>query len=318
MLRAIDQQGSFASAARGLGLVPSALTYRVRQIEDSLDVLLFDRASRKAVLTEAGRELLLHGSRILEDLEAVAHRVKRVATGWESQIDIAVDCIIVKPVVLELAEFFLALKAPTRLRFRDENLSGTWHALAAGRTDLAIGVVSESRIAQIACLPLGNMPFVFAAAPNHPLLAILKLNQGKPLTDTQISAHRVVAVADTTPGQQTVSIGILNGQEVLTVANMQDKLAAQLQGLGCGNLPEYLARPFLDAGHLVDLPTERQSNVPSVQYAWREGTDTKTKSNHRALQWWLDQLALPKTRQALLGASVNVGTTARSSRQEKP
>ena len=28
----------------GLGLVPSALTYRVRQLEDALDVLLFDRS----------------------------------------------------------------------------------------------------------------------------------------------------------------------------------------------------------------------------------------------------------------------------------
>ncbi|HPP98502.1 MAG TPA: LysR family transcriptional regulator, partial [Ottowia sp.] len=42
MLDAIARAGSFAGAARELGLVPSALTYRVRQIEDALDVLLFD------------------------------------------------------------------------------------------------------------------------------------------------------------------------------------------------------------------------------------------------------------------------------------
>jgi DNA-binding transcriptional LysR family regulator len=45
MLHAIEKAGSFAAAARTLGLVPSALTYRVRQIEDALDVLLFDRSS---------------------------------------------------------------------------------------------------------------------------------------------------------------------------------------------------------------------------------------------------------------------------------
>ena len=43
MLLAIEETGSFAAAARQRGLVPSALTYRVRQIEDALDVLLFDR-----------------------------------------------------------------------------------------------------------------------------------------------------------------------------------------------------------------------------------------------------------------------------------
>ena len=40
MLQVIAEAGSFAAAARQLGLVPSALTYRVRQIEDALEVLL--------------------------------------------------------------------------------------------------------------------------------------------------------------------------------------------------------------------------------------------------------------------------------------
>ena len=58
MLKTIAEQGSFAAAARALNLVPSALTYRVRQMEEALDVLLFDRRSRQAVLTPAGTELL--------------------------------------------------------------------------------------------------------------------------------------------------------------------------------------------------------------------------------------------------------------------
>ena len=49
MLQVIAEAGSFAAAARQLGLVPSALTYRVRQIEDALDVLLFDRSARQAL-----------------------------------------------------------------------------------------------------------------------------------------------------------------------------------------------------------------------------------------------------------------------------
>ncbi|MCB2018002.1 MAG: LysR family transcriptional regulator, partial [Hydrogenophaga sp.] len=43
LLEAVARLGSMAAAARDLGMVPSALTYRVRQIEDALDVLLFDR-----------------------------------------------------------------------------------------------------------------------------------------------------------------------------------------------------------------------------------------------------------------------------------
>ena len=61
MMDAIARTGSFAAAARELGKVPSALTYSVRQLEDALDVLLFDRSSRQAQFTAAGEELLSEG-----------------------------------------------------------------------------------------------------------------------------------------------------------------------------------------------------------------------------------------------------------------
>ncbi|MEN9437672.1 MAG: hypothetical protein RIR09_2327, partial [Pseudomonadota bacterium] len=137
MLQAIAAAGSFAAAARAMGMVPSALTYRVRQIEDALDVLLYDRSSRQAVLTEAGAELLREGARLLHDVEAVANRVKRVATGWEPQLTIAVDTIISKSTVMELCDAFFALSPPTRIRLRDETLSGTLEALTSGQADLA-------------------------------------------------------------------------------------------------------------------------------------------------------------------------------------
>src|SRR5574343_1828551 len=90
LLQAVARAGSFAAAARELGLVPSAVTYRVRQVEDALDALLFDRASRQARLTPAGAELLREGERLLAEMDAVANRVKRVASGWEPQLTIAI------------------------------------------------------------------------------------------------------------------------------------------------------------------------------------------------------------------------------------
>src|SRR6478752_8129474 len=110
MMEAIAQSGSFAAAARQLGKVPSALTYSVRQLEDALDVLLFDRRSRQAVLTAAGQELLVEGRRLLQELDAVANRVRRIATGWESELTIAIDDAIARRAVFDLMEAFYAEK----------------------------------------------------------------------------------------------------------------------------------------------------------------------------------------------------------------
>src|SRR6218665_1119463 len=145
MMDGIDRTGSFAAAARELGKVPSALTYNVRQLEDALDVLLFDRRSRQAKLTAAGEELLNEGRRLLEQVDAVANRVKRVATGWETQLSIAVDGVISRIPLYELCEGIDAERSGpgTRLRLRSETLAGTWEALLSGQADLAIGVGTD-------------------------------------------------------------------------------------------------------------------------------------------------------------------------------
>jgi DNA-binding transcriptional LysR family regulator len=293
MLQTIAKAGSFAAAAREMGMVPSALTYRVRQIEDALDVLLYDRSSRQARMTQAGAELLREGARLLSEIDAVANRVKRVATGWESQFTIAVDTIISKTTMMELCEAFYAMSPPTQIRLRDETLSGVMGALTSGQADLAIGVGPDSNnVGGVQSKPLGTVHFIYAVAPHHPLA-----NAPEPLSDELIQKHRAVAVADSVQRGGGLTFGIFSGQEVFTVASMHDKLEAQLRGLGGGNVPSGMANRYIETGRLVAKRTERGKRTVTVHYAWR-GAQTKTQG--RAMQWWLTQLESTTTRTALL------------------
>jgi DNA-binding transcriptional LysR family regulator len=295
MLQGIADTGSFAAAARASGMVPSALTYRVRQIEDALDVLLFDRSSRQARLTEAGHELLREGARLLAEVDAVANRVKRVATGWEPNFTIAADGIIQRTVMLELCEAFFALDPPTRVKLRTETLSGTLEALTSGQADLAIGVSADSATtAGFQVRHLGDLRFVYAVAPHHPLA-----RETEPLSDDLIRQHRAVAVADSIQRGTGVTYGLLGGQDVFTVPSMSTKLEAQLRGIGSGFLPDCLASPFIKTGRLVEKRVERPERVVHVSYAWRKTPGT-TRGN--ALKWWLEQLDSAQTRAALLGS----------------
>jgi DNA-binding transcriptional LysR family regulator len=298
LIRSVAEGGSMAAAARELGLVPSAVTYRVRQIEEALDVLLFDRSAKQARITRAGQELLQGGERVLQELDAVARRVQRVATGWEAQLTVSVDSLISRRTMLELCESFFTsgpkgASPPTRLRIQNETLSGTWHALLDGQADLAIGGVVEG-IAQagVHTKDLGDVPFVFAVAPHHPLATA-----PEPLSDLAIQQHRIVAVADSTRRKQSVTVGILPGQDVLTVSTMPDKLDAQLRGLGCGFVPHCIAAPYIETGRLVLKTTERMPRTPKVNYAWRK---PERGELGKALSWWLAQLGSTSTREALL------------------
>jgi len=274
-------------------MVPSALTYRIRQIEDALDVLLFDRSARRAQLTPAGAELLRSGQYLLNELDAVAQRVKRVATGWEPQITIAADAIIARATLFELCEAFYAEGTPTRLKLRAETLSGTLEALQSGQADLALGVPSEMAQPEIQTAPLGSVTFVYAVAPHHPLASATHS-----LCDEELRVHRAVAVADSTQRGNGVTHNLLPGQDVLTVPTMQHKLEAQLRGLGAGFLPLPLAQPFINAGRLIVKTVQRPNRSIRLAYAWRQ--PRSAGDTGRALRWWLERLQHPTTRTALL------------------
>jgi DNA-binding transcriptional LysR family regulator len=325
MMDTIARSGSFAAAARELGKVPSALTYSVRQLEDALDVLLFDRRSRQATLTAAGQELLEEGRRLLGEIDAVANRVKRVATGWETQLSIAVDDVISRATMLELCESFYACSATlsrpttalraaaaplatppatppaTRLRLRAEVLAGTWEALVTGQADLAIGVVSGRELPSgISVRELGMVPFVFAVAPHHPLAAA-----SEPLDDAELIHHRAIAVADSAQRLTPVTVNLLPGQDVLTVSDMRSKIDALLRSLGCGFVPESMVRDHIAGGRLVVKRVQRDRLEGRFGYAWRTPIAARRGAAKKAqpglaLKWWLGQLESPTTRKALL------------------
>lgn len=311
MMDTIARTGSFAAAARELGKVPSALTYNVRQLEDALDVLLFDRSSRQAQLTAAGEELLNEGRRLLAEMDAVANRVRRVATGWETELTIAVDGVLSQLTMFELCEAFYALDPQgvagsggggpgTRLRLRSEVLAGTWEALLSGQADLAIGVgtgAQSTAPAGIESAVLGELEFVFVVAPHHPLAAATA-----PITDAELLRQRAVAVADTAQRMSPLTVNLLPGQDVLTVHSTEAKIEAIVRCMGCGFVPEPMARCHIDAGRLVVKPVARTRHEASLGYAWRCGTGPKGQRAPLglALQWWLGQLESPATRKALL------------------
>jgi DNA-binding transcriptional LysR family regulator len=302
VIDAIARRGSFAAAAAELGRVPSALTYTVRRLEDELDALLFDRRGRRARLTPAGQELLQQGRALLRAADDLACRVREVASGWEVELRIALDAMVSFDRVRPMLDDFYRLGSPTRLRFSAEVLDGSWDALLSGRAELAIGVGHDAPSAvfaagQFSSRPLGEMPFVYCVAPHHPLAGAQQ-----PVPPEVLVGHRAVAVANTARALPARSAGLLSGQDLLTVATLEQKIAMQVAGVGCGFLPEPFARPHLAAGRLVALQLAQPQAPAVLRYAWRTGTRSK------ALAWWLHRLEVPRVRAMLLAGPVTAAS----------
>lgn len=286
---AIDRRGSFSAAGKELFRVPSTISYTVSKLEEDLGVQLFERFGPKVTLTPAGKELLKEGRYLLKAAGDLESRVRRVASGWETEFVIGMESMF-SPVALKddiLA--FYEVTNQTRLRIAQDTLSGTWEALLDRRVDLLIAAAGDGPSGGgYTAQPMGKIPFVFAVAPSHPLASV-----SRPLGKADLREHRAIAVADSARSLASRTVGLLFGQETLTVPDMCTKYQFQIDGLGFGFLPEPYARLAISAGLLVEKQVEESKPVETFYLAWRTGEEGA------ALKWWIDRISSSPTLERL-------------------
>jgi DNA-binding transcriptional LysR family regulator len=280
VLDAIDRGGTFAAAAKELFRVPSTVSYAVAKLEEDLGVALFLRAGPRVELTAAGRALLADGRELLLAAQRLEHKVRRVARGWEAEFSIAIEGLFSPDLFAAELRAFYEVADSTRLRLIHEALSGSWEALLDRRADLVIGAAGDGPpgggyVAEL----IGVLQFTFAVAPSHPLAAV-----DRPLTREDLLRHRVVSVADSARRLPPRTVGLLVGQDTVTVPGLMDKLRFQVEGLGVGFLPAAWARAAIDAGLLVEKAVVESRPPERLYLAWRSGEQGS------ALAWWIDRL----------------------------
>ncbi len=284
ILDAIDRRGSFAAAGKALHKVPSTISYTVAKLEEDLGVQLFDRVGPRAHLTPAGEALLEEGRHLLRAARELEMRVRRVASGWEAELTVAVDSMFVPALLAEDVRAFNAVAEQTRMRLITESLSGTWEALLDRRADLLVGAAGEGPSGGgYVVEPMGVVRFVFAVSPFHPLAAV-----PEPLGREQLATHCAIAVADSARRLLPRTVGLLMGQETVTVPDMVSKFRLQCAGLGFGFLPEPYVQQAVRDGRLVIKQVEEPKPDETFWLAWRTGEEGA------ALRWWRERMQRPE------------------------
>lgn len=289
VLDAIALKGSFAAAAESLFRVPSAITYTVRKLEQDLGVALFNRSGHRAQLTPAGTELLREGRLLLNAANELESRVKLVASGVETELTIAISDVLNLNALYPLLEKFYAQHFGTRLKLLREVYGGSWDALISARANISIGAPGDvPPDGGYTAKAMGSLTFHYAVAIHHPLAKM-----AEPLQNQDIMHYRSISAADSSRNLAPRTSGILSGQDVLSVPDMQAKLDAQIAGLGVGYLPSRLAERYALSGKLVIKQVAELKPEISSYLAWRTG-------GGKAQQWLIKELQLLSLNELLL------------------
>jgi DNA-binding transcriptional LysR family regulator len=265
VLDAIEDRGSYAAAAEQLNKVPSALSYVVQKLEEQLQVTLFIRQGRRAILTPAGKHLLTEGRKLLQAVNSLSEQTQTIANGWEPKIRIACDAIVDLSAVYKKLSRFLAEHQSIEIDVQEEVMNGTWEALIEDRVDLVIGAPAPIPSQKgIRAVKMQGLASILVVCNSHQLAQI-----NSSFTAKELSHYRHVVVHDSAINEIPWSINVIEGSQRFYVSNLNHKIAAILSGIGIGYLPKYMADPYIKANQLAQVITTENTPPQDLYIAWK-------------------------------------------------
>ncbi|MBB0228162.1 LysR family transcriptional regulator ArgP [Streptomyces calidiresistens] len=265
-LLAVVDEGTFDAAAAALHVTPSAVSQRVKALEQRTGRVLLTR-TKPVRPTESGH-VVLRLARRLAALEEEARRELGIADGsGPARLSVAVNAD-------SLATWFLpALTRVARdgrvcLELHREDEAHTATLLREGRVMAAVTSMAEP-VAGCTVRPLGLARYLAVASPGF---AARHLSDGPPesrLADApvvvfdrrdEMQDRFVRALAPERPGA---------GPHRNHVPTSEGFCAMVAAGLGWGLVPEVQAEPLLRSGALTRIAPDRPWDVPLYWQQWR-------------------------------------------------
>jgi len=256
---AVATRGGFSAASSHLHKSQPAISKLVQNLEAELGVALFDRASYRAALTDAGKLFLERTESVLKNTEALRRFGLALGGAAEPVVRLVLEAVTPLPEVLGALREVKTRFPWVRYELRTERLSGALEALRDRSADLVItsmyGLEASTMIAQ----PFGSVRIIPVVHRDHPLAAQAGVVPGDALRE-----HPQVVLRDSARGDLTQTLNVLEGGLRWTVTDVGAKLEIIEAGLGWGGLPEHVVADALRAGALVALSV-REFEVEAIE-----------------------------------------------------
>ena len=245
------EQGSFSRAAELLGKTPSALTKAVGHLERDLGAALFERSTRRIVLTEAGRLYLDTARQVLQRLHEAGEEIGQLQHGLQGNLRITAPLAFGRAFLDRVCAGFLVAYPRIRLRvdlcddFVDLVEAGYDLALREGPSDLPgliARVVGQNRIVLCASPAYLQRPLPPLAPDNidvHDWLMYQHPALDKRTWYVERDGLRISLAHPCNPRLESDNYDLL--------------LASALAGCGVLHTPLWSAAPYLADGRLMQL-----------------------------------------------------------------
>jgi len=262
---AVVERGGFSSAAKVLGISKSAVSKRINQLEQNLEVKLLHRTTRKISLTEAGEHFYEHAAIANSAAKDAEDAVAQLQGEPQGRLRINTPMSFGR---LHIAPFIPAfLKRYPKISI-DMVMSDEVVDLVGAGFDVAIrsGNLPDSSLIARKLAPLRS---VLCASPEY------LERQGYPQKLADLKQHNCILFSYSRDLKEWIfnkkelseAIEIKGNYQVNNSEALQEAL---LQGIGIGRLPTFVASTDIKAGRLIPLFTDYEMFEQSIYAVFLE------------------------------------------------
>ncbi len=242
---------SFSQAAREMGYSQSAVSTQISQLEDDLDVPLFDRIGRSVSLTVQGQNFLVHAQEILRKAEEARNQLRSLPIE-SGELRIAMAESISISLFPNILSKFCARYPQVRVNIRTGDTNDMFRMLQHNEVDFIYTL--DRRIAQSDLILILDKPepLCFVAAPEHPISRRSSLTLAEIIRYPFILTEKRMSYRELLDQHLTAHKLELTPQLEIGNTNLIKQLVQQNMGLAF--LPYFTVREEIENGSLIQLP----------------------------------------------------------------
>jgi DNA-binding transcriptional LysR family regulator len=168
-LIAIVENGSFAQAARALGVSQTSLQRAARDFERTLRTPLYTQTASGIMATPAAVELARSIKLALREVDLGVDEVEAARGNIGGEIVIGAMLLTGSVVLASVINEFVSTYPNANVRILNGNAQDLLRHLRAGDVDLVVGLLRDDQIDDLCCEALAETPYAVVARHGHPL-----------------------------------------------------------------------------------------------------------------------------------------------------
>lgn len=253
-LKTILEEGSFQNAAVKLGYTQSTITFQIRQLEEELGVVLFEKIGRRMVLSQAGENLIPYIDETLLAFERLQNVGKDLYEMTGTLNIILSETLLCYKLDQVISEFHL-LAPKVQLKLRSLSCYATKQAIIDGSADLGICYDEEDIDERLCVHSLGYVTLLLVTSSKH--VNLLGNNQAFTLENITIPTS---FITDEPNGifrklfEKYIKDRHIHLDSTIELWSTSTIKSLVKSGLGVSFLPSFVVEEELSNGTFIALP----------------------------------------------------------------